>query len=274
MSQQFEKLLARLALPQVEADVFVGGSGVGGVGAENRLYGGLVAAQAAVAAARTVESLPMHSLHAYFLRPGRPEQPIELRVTRTKTGRNFHSRLVLGSQGDDLIFQLLASFSANRGGPSHADPMPSAPAPTDLPNRDQARGRPGWQNMTIDVRLCDPLTATSPLPPSKRVWIKPAGRVPDDPVTQLGVLVFATDRAFLSTAWRPHAAHGTLHGASLDHALWFHDDVRFDDWLLYDMHSPVAANGRGLVWGGLYDPQRGRVASASQEGTLTHRPHD
>lgn len=216
----------------------------------------------------------MHSMHAYFLRPGRPEIPILFSVDSIKQGRNYHARQVQATQGDAIIFQMLAGFSRPATQQvTHSDTMPQVPQPEGLLNRDQARGRKNWQDATIDVRLCDALTEKLALPPTKSVWIKPAAAVPADPITHLALLTFASDRAFLSTAWRPHADVGALHGASLDHSLWIHAPIAFNDWHLYHSHSPAAADGRGLVQGSIYNRQGQRVASVAQEGTLSHRPH-
>ncbi len=281
MPAQFNKLLARLNLETENEWTFIGGSGVGGVTEANRLFGGLVVAQAVVAAARTATSLALHSMHAYFLRPGRPDAAIQFAVEPIKQGKNFQTRNVQGRQGDQIIFQMLASFShmpdmqseIEANGIRHQDPMRPAPSPLSLPNRDELRERANWQDNTIDVRLCDPLTKREPLAPTKAVWLKPSGTVPKDPITQLALLVFATDRTLLSTAWRPHADKGALQGASLDHSIWIHAPIRFDDWHLYQMHSPAAAFERGLVHGAVYRQDGVRLASVSQEGTLTHRPH-
>lgn len=278
MTTQYSKLLQRLDLKQNAKGQFIGGSGAGGVTADNRLYGGLVVSQAVVAAARSAPTLHLHSMHAYFLRPGRPDTPILFTVDEIKRGRRYHARQVQATQGDAIIFQMLASFGEQptlnpQGQVTHSNSMPEVPDPEGLLNRDQARGRKNWQDATIDVRLCDALTETLALPPTKSVWIKPVAQVPTDPIQQLALLTFASDRAFLSTAWRPHADVGRLHGASLDHSLWIHAPIRFDDWHLYHSHSPAAAQGRGLVHGAIYNRQGQRVASVAQEGTLSYKPH-
>ncbi len=273
MTNQLQKLITRLTLHQHPSGYFIGGSGAGGVTAENRLYGGLVVAQAAVAAARCSSGLHMHSMHAYFLRPGRPDIPIHLYVDNIKQGKNYRAQQVQARQGDKIILQVLASFGPQlTSAATHSDPMPVVPAPEGLPNRDQARGRANWQDTTIDVRLCHELTQNTPLPATKSVWIKPAATTPSDPVLQLGLLVFASDRALLSTAWRPHANLGQLQGASLDHSLWLHRPIAFTDWHLYHSHSPAAALGRGLVQGSIFTQQGARVASVAQEGTLSYKP--
>jgi acyl-CoA thioesterase-2 len=262
--------MARLDLEQAGEDTFVGGSGRGGVTVEDRLFGGLVASQASVAAARTT-SFPMHSLHTYFLRPGRAEQDIEYRVSRAKQGRNFHVRLVEAWQSGQLILTLQASFTSPAQGVEHADPAPPSGAPITLPNRDALRGRDP-SAVPIDVRMATPITAESALPPEQQIWFKPNGTVPEDPVLHVAFVVYASDRTLLDTAWRPHADQGELAGASLDHTVWFHAEPNANDWHLYAMQSPVAAAGRGLAFGGIYDVNGRRIASVTQEGVLRSKP--
>jgi acyl-CoA thioesterase-2 len=267
-----DRLIDRLRLEETAPDRFRGGSGSGGVTLDNRLFGGLVAAQAAAAAARTVPGVPMHSLHAYFLRPGRPERDMEFRVQRIKEGRNFQARTVEVRQRDQLILHLQASFTEPVTGVRHQAPMPPAPGPDESPNRDQLRGRGNWAAMPIDVRMATEITANQPLPPEQQVWLKPSGLPPEDPLLHLALLVYASDRTLLETAWRPHADQGALAGASLDHSMWFHETPRFDDWLLYVMDSPAAHAGRGLALGGLYSRDGRRLASVAQEGLLRFSP--
>lgn len=265
------KLLRRLDLPRVNDWEFAGGAGIGGATAASRLFGGLVLAQATVAAARTVQGLHMHSMHAYFLRPGQAKTPIRFVVEPIKQGRNFHARLVTalqpGADGEQTVFQMQASFGRITPSVEHQDAMREVPPPAEAKNRDLLRGRDP-ASMPIEVRMIDGIEEDKPSAPTTAIWIKPNGEMPDDPVLRLATLVYATDRAFLGTAWRPHAGKGQLAGASLDHSLWFHDEIRFDDWLLFDMHSPIARFERGLVFGGLYTADGRRVASAAQEGSL------
>ena len=99
--------------------VFLGGAGTKGIGGHNRLFGGLVAAQATMAALRTVSApFVLHSLHSYFLLPGRAAEAIQLQVTHDKAGRNFHARTVRAFQGEELIYQLQASFMRPEAGVS------------------------------------------------------------------------------------------------------------------------------------------------------------
>lgn len=270
----FERLLRRLQLTRDSERGFVGGAGTGGVTEANRLYGGLVLAQAVVAAARTVDSSrPLHALHASFLRPGRPDSDIFFDVVTTKAGRSFDTRTVTALQDDKPILQMLVSFAANEPSVSHQTNAPVAPDPLSLPNRDVLRGRDPERSAVIDVRMCSPMTERTPLAPHKQVWLRPTQAIPEDPVLHMALLVYATDRTFLSTAWRPHADQGQMAGASLDHSLWLHEPVDFSDWLLFDMQSPAARHGRGLVQGSLYRRDGQLIGNVSQQGTLTYRPH-
>lgn len=266
-----DRLIRRLDLRQGGTDCFIGGAGAGGVTADDRLFGGLVVAQAAVASARTVGDFLMHSMHAYFLRPGRPDADIECRVRRIKEGRNFRVRSVEAWQNEHLILQLQASFCRAELGVRHQRPMPSTPAPGDLPNRDALRGRTNWRSMPLDLRMASEITAGRPLEPNQDIWLRPNGPLPDDPLVHLGLLLYASDRTLLETAWRPHCDHGELAGASLDHSLWLHRLPRLDDWHLYTMESPAADAGRGLVHGAIYDAEGNRVCSVAQEGVLRVR---
>jgi acyl-CoA thioesterase-2 len=267
----YQRLLRRLQLQPATPDVFVGGAGEGGVTENARLFGGLVAAQATMAALNTVDAFPLHSLHAYFLRPGRPDADINFEVSRGKDGRNFAVRTVAAVQNGELIFQLQASFQRPIEGVHHQPSMPQVPPPDALPNRDELKGRRNWQDMPIDVRMITPITGTQPLPGEQQLWLGVNGELPEDPQVHLALLVYASDRCLLDTAWRPHADQGELTGASLDHAMWFHQAPRFDDWLLYATQSPAAAGGRGLAFGHIFNRAGEHLASVAQEGVLRAR---
>ena len=264
----FDRLIRRLSMNEESPGVFVGGAGEGGVGGESRLFGGLVAAQAAMAAQNTVDVFPMHSLHAYFLRPGKPDQDIVYHVTAVKDGRNFAARRVEAWQGGDCIFLLMASFQRLEKGARHQPVMPDAGDPDQLPNRDQMRGRKNWQEMPVDVRMFTDITADEARPAEQLVWVRANGEIPDDPRLHLALVVYASDRSLLDTAFRPHADKGQLSGASLDHAMWFHHPPRFDEWLLYATSSPVAGNARGLAFGHLYNRTGDCIVTVAQEGLM------
>jgi acyl-CoA thioesterase-2 len=266
-SKALSALLARLDVTPEGVDRFVGPASRGG---GPRLFGGLVAGQAVVSAARTVESLQLHSLHAYFLQPGDPALDVEYRVERLKEGKNFHARLVTGRQQERVIFSLQASFHRAEPGLSHQDAMPPAPDPDQLGDR-------GWGfwggTSPVLMRDCDGSFEQAAQNGMRRVWLRPASALPEDPVLHTGLLVFASDMSLVMTGTLPHPELRSRPrgGASLDHAMWFHRAVPFDDWLLYVMHTPAAHGGRPLINGAMYRRDGTRIATVAQEGLIRER---
>jgi len=273
-SDPLATLLARLDLEPLDRDLHLGEPEPGGDGP---LFGGFVASQATVAAGRSVAQGFLHSLHGYFLRPGRHDLPIRYAVDRIRDGRTFTTRRVVAHQGGEAIFNLSASFAVPEEGISHQNPMPDAPPPESAPDwederarilGDATRRRPDG---AVEVRVCDPddPDPSVKLAPRRRVWMRPRGVLPDDPLVHAAVLVYATDRTLLGTAARPHGLPwGHRIGASLDHAVWLHHPPRFDDWLLYASESPVAHAARGLIFGAMYATDARCVASVAQEGLI------
>ena len=269
-----EVLLGCLDLEAQGADLFVGDPGPG----EGRLFGGMVAAQSVIAAGRSVgPERPLHSLHAYFLRPGRHDAPIRFVVDRIRDGRSFTTRRVVAHQAGEAIFNLAASFALAEQGIAHQDPMPEAPPPDSLPDWEDVRARMLRDptlvatQSPVEVRMCDPLTP-DPSPALQRNWMRVRGELPDDPLLHTAMLVYATDRTLLSTAARPHGIPWRERaGASLDHAVWIHEPVRLGGWLLYTSESPVARSGRGMIFGAIHHPDGRRIASVAQEGLIRRR---
>jgi len=274
--QPVAKLIQRLKLEALDRDLYLGEPR----GGEGRLFGGLVAAQSVAAACDTLpdpEATPLHSLHAYFLRPGRYDLPIRFVVDRIRDGRTFTTRRVVAHQGGEAIFNISASFARPEEGIAHQAPMPEAPDPEPLPTwaelRARARGDVSLSDRDpVDVRVCDPREFTCEGAPSHRrmVWIRLRSELPDDPILHTCALVYASDRTLLSTALKPlHIIPGgDYRGASLDHAMWFHRPPRFDGWLLYVSESPVARAARGLILGSMFTPDGRQIASTAQEGLI------
>jgi acyl-CoA thioesterase-2 len=269
-SASFVKLIRQLHLDPLDSDLFLGDPGAG----EGRLFGGLVAAQCVMAAGVTVDrERPLHSLHGYFLRPGRHGLPIRFTVDRIRDGRSFTTRRVKAYQGGEAIFNLSASFAKPEDGISHQEAMPEAPPPDDLPDWEDIRAQALGSKLTrrfnsaVEVRMCD-------LPGEgkearQRSWLRVRGTLPEDPLVHTAMLVYASDRTLLSTAARPHDIPWDKRvAASLDHAMWIHRPVHIDDWLLYVSESPVAHSARGLIFGGLYYRDGTRVASVAQEALI------
>ena len=132
MSEALDRVVELLDLEQIEVDIFRGRSPEGE--RRQRVFGGQVAGQALVAAGRTVPAdRPVHSLHAYFIRPGDPTVPLIYLVERVRDGRSFTTRRVSAIQHGKTIFTLSASFHRREPGVAHADPMPEVPPPDALP---------------------------------------------------------------------------------------------------------------------------------------------
>jgi len=273
-STPLARLIRRLNLEGLDHDLFLGHSGKG----DGALFGGFVAAQAVVAAGRTVSDRALHSLHGYFLRPGRHGVPIRFLVDRIRDGRTFSTRSVVAHQAGEAIFNLSANFTKPEEGLAHQETrMPDAPRPDGLLDwedlRAQLLGDAGKRRADgpIEVRVCDP-DSPEPgvkLPARRRVWMRPRGTLPEDPLMHAAVLVYGSDRTLLRTAARPHGLGWRLRvGASLDHAVWLHRPTRFDDWILFVSESPVAYAARALLLGAMYTRDGTRIASVAQEGLL------
>ena len=274
MESPLGELLENLDLERLDADLFLGDPGRG----EGRLFGGMVAAQSVIAAGRTVDpERRLHSLHAYFLRPGRHDAPIRFAVDRIRDGRTFTTRRVKAHQGGEAIFNMSASFAIPEEGISHQDEMPEVPGPDGLPDWEDERvrhmGAEGARIFPspIEVRPCDPWPV-GPSPGRQRNWMRVKGSLPEDPLVHTAMLAYASDRTLLSTASRPHGLPWPRRvAASLDHAVWIHRPVHLDGWLLYTSESPVAHAARGMVFGGIYYPDGSRAASVAQEGLIRKR---
>ena len=284
-TKALDDLLDLLELEALEVNLF---RGVSPDEDQQRVFGGQVAAQALVAAGRTVEpDRPVHSLHAYFLRPGDPNIPIVFEVDRIRDGRSFTTRRVVAIQHGKAIFNLAASFHLVEPGPDHAMEMPDVPAPDELPTfRERLEpylSRIGpdmleWlvRERPIDSRPVDDPHWLEPAPrqPAQDVWIKTNGRLPDDPLLHACVVAYASDLSLLDTATLPHAIgyDGAHMMASLDHAMWFHRPFRADEWLLYHQMSPSASGARGLAVGHVFRDDGVLAITVIQEGLI--RPMD
>lgn len=285
MTTMLHELLTLLRLERVGENRFLGQSQDLGWGA---VFGGQVLGQGLSAAAQTVpRGRIVHSLHSYFLRQGDASLPIVYTVDRIRDGRTFTTRRVVAEQGDRPIFHLSASFQIEEAGFDHQDPMPHAVGPDGLRTEQELAEAladalpPGLAERALADRAIEvrPVKAHNPLrpdvrPPSRQVWYRTVGTLPDDPEVHRRLLAWASDSHFLTTSLQPHGVSWLTPGlqvASLDHAMWFHRPFRMDDWLLYDVWSPSASGARGLVRGTFYDQQGRLVATVLQEGLIRDR---
>ncbi len=275
MSESLDFLVALLDLEPIEVNIFRGTQPDDPV---QRVFGGQVAGQALMAAGRTVTQGQVHSLHCYFLRPGDPAVPILYEVDRIRDGRSFSTRRVVAIQHGRAIFNMAASFHVAEAGIEHQVDMPEVPPPEELPSLPERLA--GWSDELaewfsrphpIDQRFIGDLPWKTGTAEKfvQRLWIRADGQLPDDPLLHACVVTYASDMSLFDTILKSHDiswANGNFMGASLDHCMWFHQPFRADEWLLYDTDSPIAAAGRGLARGHLFD-RSGRLAvSMVQEG--------
>ena len=280
MGKALDRLIDLLDLEQIEVNIFRGRSPEERV---QRVFGGQVAGQALVAAGRTVPSdRPVHSLHAYFIRPGDPAVPIVYLVDRVRDGRSFTTRRVSAVQHGETIFTLSASFHHPEPGPEHADPMPNVPPPEAVERNSDRLARllgqvpPQVRESPVDLRSIGPMSAEAAHDPSLRttrnlIWLRVDGDLPDDPLLHVCLMTYASDLTLLDSVLRRHGitwADGAITGASLDHAMWFHRPFRADQWLLYDQESPSASGARGLARGQVFTAGGELVVSVVQEGLI------
>ncbi len=282
MSEALDQVLELLDLEQIEVHIFRGCSPEGE--RRQRVFGGQVAGQALVAAGRTVPAdRPVHSLHAYFIRPGDPTTPLIYLVERVRDGRSFTTRRVTTIQHGKTIFTLSASFHRDEPGVEHAEPMPDVPPPDAIATTAERmeklfgpRVREWYGGNPIDIRHIGPLSFEAERDPSLRttrnmVWLRADGDLPDDPLLHVCLMTYASDMTLLDSVLLAHGlswADGRTSGASLDHAMWFHGPFRADRWLLYAQDSPVARGSRGLARGEVYTSGGDLVVSVVQEGLV------
>ena len=276
-----------LDLEQVELYVFRGRTREG---SETRVFGGEVAGQALIAAARTVgPDRTVHSLHAYFLRPGDPGRPILYQVDPARDGRSFTTRRVVGIQQGEPIFVLSASFQVTEDGLSHQVPELRAADPDGLPEaaealKDTDELTQAWltqlgRTFPVELRFPDGLPRLAVAqgearPPRQTVWLRSADPLPDDPALHACAATYFSDLMLLTTALLPHRmllGDPRLQIASLDHAVWFHAPFRADDWLCYEQEGFWAGGGRALCRGSLFDRHGTLVGTVMQEGLIRVR---
>jgi acyl-CoA thioesterase-2 len=273
-----EDLITLLDLETIEVNTFRGQSPDED---RQRVFGGQVAGQALVAAARTIDEPDrlVHSLHAYFLRSGDPGVPILYEVDRLRDGKSFSTRRVVAIQHGKPIFNLQASFQKIEPGLEHQINMDmDVPAPESLPDF-KTRMAPykdklgDWYDRPrpIDQRYVDgdPVARRGNKLLGQRVWIRADGTLPNDPVLHACIVTYASDMSLLDTALLPHGLNwmdGSVMMASLDHAMWFHRPFRADEWLMYQQSSLSTSNSRGLAEGHIFTQDGKLAVTVVQEG--------
>jgi len=284
MANAVQQLVDILDLEQIEVNLFRGRSPQVGW---QRVFGGQVIGQALVAASRTVEGRPPHSLHAYFLLAGDPKVPIIYEVDRIRDGKSFATRRVVAIQHGHAIFTMAVSFHTDEAGFEHQVKMPDVPHPDSLPGDAEIKAqilptlpeavrRYYERERPIELRPVEfgRYSSRSTTDGQFHVWIRTTSRLPDDPSIHRCALAYASDFTLLDAALLPHRRSvfdTDIMAASLDHALWFHRPFRADEWLLYSQEGPNLHGARGFARGMIFAPDGTLVASVAQEGLLRER---
>ena len=291
MHPVLEDLIGLLRLERIEDNIFRGDSRDIGT---SQVFGGQVLGQALSAAQNTVDERVAHSLHAYFLRRGDMTAPIIYEVERARDGGSFSTRRVVAIQHGRPILNLAASFQNPEPGLEHQFEMPDVPGPEGLKDltdvaKDMLEHIPSKMRRFLtdgrpfEFRHVEPVNfeRAEKLPPKRHVWIRAVDALPDNPVLHQNLLTYVSDYELLGTATMPHGLsfmRDSVMMASLDHALWFHREVKMDEWLLYAMDSPSSCGARGLSRGQMFTRDGTLIASTAQEGLMrvvdaeVHRP--
>ena len=278
------ELIDLIQLEQLDDNLFRGQNYITPWG---RVFGGQVLAQSIHAARMTVpEDRIVHSMHGYFILGGDPNQPIIYNVDRIRDGRSFTTRRVVAIQKGRAIFNMSASFQIKEKGFIHQILMPDVPPPDEVTTDKEwiepyKKELPNmYKRYQIDRPVeFRPVEKFNPLNPKKEspfrhIWIKANGPIPDDPLLQREILAYASDYNLMCTSLLPHRDRFKIQNmqmASLDHAMWFHGDVKVDEWLLYSLDSPSASNSRGFNRGSFFNQKGELMASVVQEGLIRHR---
>jgi acyl-CoA thioesterase II len=282
MADVLGELLDLLGLERIEQDLFRGQSQDLGWG---NVFGGQVLGQALSAAEQTIEpDRAVHSMHGYFLRTGDAKRPIVYEVDRIRDGKSFATRRVVAIQGGHAIFSMAASFQKTEPGYEHASEMPAVSGPDGLASElelarryadriPEAMRQQALADRPIEIRHVDAYDPLHPdvRPPTRMVWYRATGQLPDRLSVHQYLLAYASDFNLLGVAMQPHGVSWMTRGmqvASLDHAIWFHRPFRMDEWLLYVIDSPSASGARGLSRGQFFTQDGRLVASVAQEGLI------
>ena len=270
-------LLSALELESLGDDRF---RVVGELGRCDRVFGGQTVAQALLAASATVTGKDPHSLHAYFVEGGAPEEPLDIVVERVRDGRSISTRTVSVTQGERPLLIVSASFHANPPDPELAAPAPAAPLPEQLPLlQDWVLHTPPelgahartWvdQPPPLELRIGEApnFLGGAPADGTRAHWMRLPRDVGDDPLLHAALLAYASDYFLLDMAFRSHPERYApgFTGFSLDHALWIHRPVRFDRWHLHTQETLAISGHRGLIRGAIHDIEGHLVASVIQE---------
>jgi len=281
----FEQLLAVLDIDRVADDLFIGSHP-----SKNpmRTFGGQLMAQSFVASSRTLPryDLPPSALAVHFINGGDTAKDIEFHVVRLRDERRFANRRVDAVQDGVLLSSAMISYMSGGAGLEHAVDPPQVPEPHTLPPLGELLR--GYEEVVPHfVNALQPIEWRYTNDPAwvmrhkgdrlayNRVWLKALGVMPDDPVLHTAMMVYSSDTTVLDSVITTHGlswGYDRIFAASANHSVWFHRQVKFDDWVLYSTSSPAAADSRGLGAGHMFDRSGQILATVMQEGLLKYFP--
>lgn len=280
MAQTLEELLTILKLEQVGDNLFRGYSP--GEHAFTRVFGGQLFAQMLMAADLTIgPDRDVHSMHAYFLRPGHQGKPIDFEVRRGLDGRSFSNRTVIATQEGRQLCNFAASFAVPSDGPKFQEWHPDMPEPDVLPREpdldEQYKEVMSYVAGTqaIEFRFEEGIADSDPENPGRwQVWFRVNGDLPDEQAVHSALVAYASDIFLLETTLRPHNVGwlDDIDFATIDYSMWFHRPFRLEGWNLLAFGAAMARAGRGLSYGELFDDKQRALASMSQEGVTRFKP--
>ncbi|ADU01693.1 acyl-CoA thioesterase [Mycolicibacterium gilvum] len=266
MSSSLGDVLASMQLRSVGDGLFAGAQLPAPA---NHILGGHISAQALLAASLTAPGRAPHSVHTYFLRPGDSRHAVTFEVVKLQEGRTFSARRVTARQGDEILLEALSSFKLPTeapGGVTYQPPCPDVPAPESLPvvaphSAESHSAEGTWASLRwFERRVVD--AATGPPAPA-RIWLRPDGEVPDDPVLTASLVAYLSAVTLTEPAYA--ARSGLVMAAQRDHSVWFHAAADLSDWMLYDMASPSSADTLALARGTLFNRSGELVCTVRQE---------
>jgi len=284
LASDFEQLLAILELERVDELTFLGSHPTKNPG---RTYGGQLMAQALIAGSQVLtHKVPPAALQVHFIAGGDPKKDIQYRVVRLRDERRFANQRVDAMQDGTLLASAMISYVSGGRGLEHGVTPPTVPDPHTLPSVDELLR--GYENVVPEiVNALRPIEVRYANDPTwvmrdkgdrlnyNRVWLRARGEMPDDPLLHTAAMVYSSDTTLLDSIITTHGlswGYDRIFAVTVNHSVWFHRQVNFDDWLLYSTQSPVAAESRGLGTGHFFDRGGQLMATVIQEGIVKHFP--
>lgn len=255
-----------------------------------RIYGGQIIAQSIMAGAATVpEGRVPNSIHGYFIRTGSIEEEVGLDVTTLRDGRSFSSRRVDVAQSKGPILTTIASYQeAGQHGVEFADPMPAdLPDPENLtsakdlmrPYADKSAFADYYVTQSaFDIRHVGKTVlmgvdkeALANDSARQMVWSRTDGRVQVSQTMNRAMLALECDQIMMEPALRRSGLGIATKGisfASIDHSMWWYEDIDLGEWHLYVQDAPVADHGRSLCVAKVYTQEGALAAVMVQEAMI------